>query len=64
MFAILLSQILELGALVSTMINLIPDGLVVFLPSYAFLTKVKDVWGKKGLIEKLDARKKVSSDSA
>jgi len=45
-------------------INLIPDGIVVFLPSYAFLARVKSIWQQKGLLDKLDARKKVCISSA
>jgi hypothetical protein len=48
---------------VSSVINLIPDGVVVFLPSYAFLARVKDIWQQKGLLDKLDARKKVGDHS-
>lgn len=42
------------------MIGLIPDGVVVFLPSYAFLEKVKAFWAKSGLMAKLGERKQVS----
>jgi hypothetical protein len=50
---------LELGALISSLINLIPDGVVVFFPSYTFLNKVKEIWQASGLLDKLDQRKKV-----
>jgi chromosome transmission fidelity protein 1 len=43
-----------------SMVGLIPDGVVVFLPSYAFLDKVKAFWAKSGLISKLADRKEVS----
>lgn len=42
------------------MIGLIPDGVVVFLPSYAFLDKLKAFWAKSGLMSKLADRKEVS----
>jgi chromosome transmission fidelity protein 1 len=40
------------------MMGLIPDGVVVFLPSYAFLDKVKTFWAKSGLIPKLADRER------
>ena len=43
------------------MCNLVPDGVVVFLPSYAFLDKLKATWDKSGLLLKLGAKKKVSA---
>lgn len=44
----------------SSMIGLIPDGVVVFLPSYSFLEKVKAFWAKSGLMIRLGDRKEVS----
>lgn len=38
---------------------MVPDGVVVFLPSYSFLDKVKAVWGASGLLKRLDERKQV-----
>jgi chromosome transmission fidelity protein 1 len=34
----------ELGAVVQSTIGLVPDGVVVFLPSYAFLDALKAAW--------------------
>jgi len=53
-------QLTELGSVLGSMIGLIPDGVVVFLPSYAFLEKVKAFWAKSGLMAKLGERKQVS----
>jgi chromosome transmission fidelity protein 1 len=53
----------ELGSVLGSMIGLIPDGVVVFLPSYAFLEKVKAFWAKSGLMAKLGERKQVSCES-
>lgn len=45
------------------MIGVVPDGVVVFLPSYAFLDKVKAFWMKSGLLQRLGERKQVSQNS-
>jgi chromosome transmission fidelity protein 1 len=50
----------ELGTLLANMINLIPDGVVIFLPSYSFLDKLKEAWTENGTLRRLDAKKKVS----
>lgn len=52
---------MELGAVLLSISGLVPDGMVVFLPSYSFLDKVKLFWSKSGLIQKLADRKEVSS---
>ena len=52
--------LVDLGALLQSAVGLIPDGVVVFLPSYAFLDKLKTSWGGDGgLLAKLDQRKQV-----
>ncbi|EJT51272.1 hypothetical protein A1Q1_07550 [Trichosporon asahii var. asahii CBS 2479] len=41
-------------------IGLVPDGVVVFVPSYAFLDRLKTSWGGSGgLSEKFSAKKKI-----
>ncbi|WVF71908.1 hypothetical protein IAT40_006718 [Kwoniella sp. CBS 6097] len=49
----------ELGALIQSTIGLVPDGVVVFVPSYAFLDKVKAYWTKTGLLSKLGDKKQL-----
>jgi hypothetical protein len=40
--------------------TIVPNGLVVFVPSYAFLEQAKMVWNTNGLLEKrLGTRKKL-----
>lgn len=51
--------LLDLGALVSSFCNLIPDGVVLFVPSYAFLANLQDIWGSSGVLAKLGQRKKI-----
>lgn len=40
--------------------SIVPNGLVVFFPSYSFLEQAKKVWEASGLLEKrLSMRKKI-----
>lgn len=45
--------------MVQSTIGLVPDGVVVFLPSYAFLDALKAAWEPSGLLAKLAQRKQV-----
>lgn len=45
--------------MIQSTIGLVPDGVVVFLPSYAFLDKVKTSWTRSGLFQRLGERKQV-----
>lgn len=50
----------ELGAILLSTVGLVPDGVVVFVPSYAFLDKVKTAWaGSTGVLAKLGQKKSV-----
>ncbi|CAE6498574.1 unnamed protein product [Rhizoctonia solani] len=53
--------IAELGQTVLNITNLVPNGFVVFLPSYAFLSLVKVAWSKgdNKILERLGKKKKV-----
>ncbi|GJJ13140.1 hypothetical protein Clacol_007390 [Clathrus columnatus] len=52
-----------LGQVLSNLVNLIPHGLVVFFPSYAFLNTTKKVFNDSGLLERLNGKKKPESSS-
>jgi hypothetical protein len=56
-------QIIELGQTLLNLANLVPNGFVVFLPSYAFLSLVKLSWGKgeSKVLDRLGKKKKVWS---
>lgn len=54
--------IAELGQLLTNFASLVPGGMVVFVPSYAFLNTVVGAWEKSGLMERLGAKKKVFSE--
>ncbi|KAK8869549.1 hypothetical protein IAR55_000116 [Kwoniella newhampshirensis] len=53
------SLLTELGAVIQSTIGLIPDGVVVFSPSYAFLGKAKTFWQGTGLMQRLGDRKQL-----
>ncbi|OJT06295.1 hypothetical protein TRAPUB_2875 [Trametes pubescens] len=54
--------IAELGQILLNFTNVVPGGMVVFVPSYAFLNTVTKQWQAGGLMEKLNAKKKVFSE--
>ncbi|KAG8944165.1 ATP-dependent DNA helicase chl1 [Tulasnella sp. 424] len=50
---------MELGQLLMNFLNFIPDGVVVFFPSYSFLNAVKKIWEDNGLMAKFGSKKTV-----
>jgi chromosome transmission fidelity protein 1 len=54
-----LLQLAELGQIILNLVSMVPNGIVVFLPSYSFLSAVKEAWGNSGLMDKFGVRKKV-----
>lgn len=54
-------QTAELGQALLNFLSLVPDGIVVFLPSYAFLGQIKEAWSSDGILPKLAAKKQVGS---
>ena len=53
-------QIDELGRVIANVCNLVPGGIVCFLPSYDYEQKVYDHFNKSGVLQKLALKKKVS----
>ncbi|KAM0752291.1 DNA repair helicase [Meredithblackwellia eburnea MCA 4105] len=48
----------ELGTTIANICNIIPKGIVVFVPSYAFLDQIQARWTSSGMLERLSRRKK------
>lgn len=42
--------------------SLVPNGLVIFFPSYAFLDQAKSVWEASGVLNRLGSKKFVFSE--
>ncbi|KZT72447.1 DNA repair helicase [Daedalea quercina L-15889] len=55
-------SVTELGQILLNLVNVVPAGMVVFLPSYSFLNVVMAQWQKSGLVAKLNGKKKVFSE--
>ena len=49
----------ELGQILANLINIVPDGMVVFFPSYNFLNALRVRWGGNGILERFKQKKKV-----
>jgi hypothetical protein len=54
-------QLIELGQIVVNFARIVPGGMVVFLPSYRTLEKVKNLWDEKGLMNSIRNKKKARS---
>ena len=52
-------QVTELGQILFNFTNLVPDGMVVFVPSYAFLNTIRKHWETSGMLSKFAAKKVV-----
>ncbi|KAH9980199.1 helicase C-terminal domain-containing protein [Lactifluus volemus] len=53
----------ELGQVVANFSRIVPGGMVVFLPSYKMLDKVKSLWEEKGIMSSILSKKKVFVES-
>jgi chromosome transmission fidelity protein 1 len=51
----------ELGQIVQNFAALVPAGMIVFLPSYAFLDALVTAWKKSGVWERIGVKKKVGN---
>ncbi|PIL32767.1 hypothetical protein GSI_04884 [Ganoderma sinense ZZ0214-1] len=56
------SLIAELGQILVNFTNVVPAGMVVFVPSYGFLNVITEKWKASGVLEKLGAKKKVFAE--
>lgn len=54
----------ELGQIVANLSRIVPDGMVVFLPSFRVLEKVKSLWEEKGIMGSILKKKKVFAESS
>ncbi|KAF8272016.1 DNA repair helicase [Lactarius quietus] len=54
----------ELGQIVANFSRIVPDGMVVFLPSFRVLEKVKSLWEQKGIMAAILKKKKVFAESS
>ncbi|EPE04373.1 dna repair helicase [Ophiostoma piceae UAMH 11346] len=53
----------NLGLAMLNICTIVPDGVVVFFPSYAYLDEVVQKWTSSGLLAKLESKKKVLRES-
>jgi len=50
----------ELGQLILNVVNVIPDGIVIFFPSYLYLNEVYEFWDKNNYLKQIENKKKVN----
>ena len=56
-------KLLELGQIVANLARIVPGGIVVFLPSYKTLEKIKNLWDEKGIMGSIRNKKKARSST-
>ena len=49
----------ELGQILTNLVNLVPDGLVAFFPSYSFLNALRAKWKETGVLDRWGQKKSV-----
>ncbi|CAO3701534.1 unnamed protein product [Rhizopus stolonifer] len=49
----------ETGLAVANLCNVIPDGVICFFPSFTYLEQMHNRWKESGILQRLEARKKV-----
>ena len=48
----------DLGTLVTNLCNVVPDGIVLFFPSYAYEASIYNYWFKNGVVRRIESKKK------
>jgi len=59
-FFFFLIKLKELGQLILNVVNVIPDGIVIFFPSYLYLNEVYEFWDKNNYLKQIENKKKVN----
>lgn len=49
----------EVGNCIANLCNVIPDGIVVFFPSFTYLEQVYSRWKTAGILTRIERRKKI-----
>ncbi|KAF6164159.1 hypothetical protein GIB67_010129 [Kingdonia uniflora] len=51
--------IMELGRLICNLVTVVPEGIVVFFPSFEYEGQVHDAWKSSGILERITKKKRV-----
>lgn len=53
------SQMDELGRIIQNLCNIVPDGIVIFFPSYAYEQQLYEHWKNSGVLQRIAAKKMI-----